>query len=129
MKKLREEYSSLTQIITTVVKLLFFKMIHLKVSSSLSSESTDVTLLKSGLHDSFGDKNKYVIRNVAAELEILAIVQDRFVNVSFKERFQKCLRSTINIITNNIYTDKNRTVKFLNLLRKNYNIFILSVDK
>ena len=104
-------------------------MIHLKVSLSLSSESTDVTLLKSGLHDSFGDKNKYVIRNVAAELEILAIVQDRFVNVSFKERFQKCLRSTINIITNNIYTDKNRTVKFLNLLIKNYNIFILSVDK
>ena len=59
-KKFREEYSSLTQIIKTVVRPLFFKVLSLP-----SSESTDVTLLKFGLHYSFGDKN-YIIRNVAA---------------------------------------------------------------
>ena len=104
-------------------------MIYLNVLSSPSSESIDVTLLKFGLHYSFGDKIKYLIRNMEAELELLAILQDKCVNVSMKENFHKYLQSSTNITTSNIYRNKDRTVALLNSLIKNDNIFILSVDK
>lgn len=89
------------------------------VLSLLLSESTNITLLRLGFHHIFVDKSTLVIKNVAAESEPLAILQDIFVNVSLKENLQKYLRSSTNIITNNIFTDKNR----------NDNVSILSVDK
>ena len=43
--------------------------------------------LKYSLHHSFTDKNKYVKRNIAVELESLAASLDEFVDQSLKEFF------------------------------------------
>ena len=53
---------------------------------NLSSESLDLSLLKYGLHQSFVDKNKYVKRNVAVEMESVALRLDKYVYVSIKEK-------------------------------------------
>ena len=58
---------------------------------NLSSENLDIEPLRYGLHLSYGDKNKYVKRNVATELESLSIILDKYVNLSSKENFHEHL--------------------------------------
>ena len=89
---------------------------------SLSSASLDLSSLKYGLHQSFVDKHKYVKRNVAVEMESVALRLDNHVNVSMKETFHEFLRTSTNIISNN-------TVKLLGPLIKNDKIVILAADK
>ena len=85
---------------------------------NLSSESLDLSSLKYGLHQSFVDKNKYVKRNVAVEMKSRAVRLDKYVDVSMKETFHGFLRSSTNIISNNIYSEKDNTVKLLSPLIK-----------
>ena len=75
------------------------------------------------------DKHKYVKRNVAVEMESVALRLDNYVDVSMKETFHEFLRSSTNIISNNIYSEKDNTVKLLITLIKNYKIAILAADK
>ena len=96
---------------------------------NLSSESLDLSSLKYGLHQSFVDKNKYVKRNVAAEMESIAVRLDKYVDISRKETFHELLRSSANIISNNIYSEKDKTVKLLSPLIKNDKTVILAADK
>ena len=95
----------------------------------LSTENLDIEPLKYGLHHSYVDKNKYVKRNVATELESLSIILDKYINPSSKENFHEYLRAATNIITKNIYNDHDNTFKSLVNLRKNENIIVLSADK
>ena len=96
---------------------------------NLSSQVLETKPLKYGLHLSFTDKKKFVKRNVAVELESLAASLDHHVEQSNKEAFHEYLRSCTNIITKNIYTDKDDTFTSLQKLRKNKDIIILSVGK
>ena len=80
---------------------------------NLSSEDLDTKPLKYGLHHSFTDKNKYVKRNIAVELESLATSLDKFINHSLKEFFHEYLRSSTNVLAKNIYSDKDTTFKSL----------------
>ena len=80
---------------------------------NLSSEDLDTKPLKYGLHHSFTDKNKYVKRNIAVELESLATSLDKFINHSLKEFFREYLRSSTNVLAKNIYSDKGTTFKSL----------------
>ena len=96
---------------------------------SLSSEDLDTKPLKYGLHHSFTDKNKYVKRNIALELESLVRSLIKFVDQSLKEFFHKSLRSSTNVLAKNIYSDKDTTFKSLNSLRKNNDIVVLAADK
>ena len=73
---------------------------------NLSSQVLDTKPLKYGLHQSFTGKNKFVKRNVAAELESLAASLDHYVEQSNKEAFHEYLGLCTNVITKNIYTDK-----------------------
>ena len=50
-------------------------------------------------------KNKYVKRNVAVELKILARFLDAHFTRREKESFHEYLRSATNIITKNVYSD------------------------
>ena len=96
---------------------------------NLSLQVLDTKPLKYGLHNSFSDKNKFVKRSVAVELESLAASLDHYVAQSNKEAFREYLRSCINIITKNIFTDKDDTFTSLQKLRKNKGIVTLSADK
>ena len=96
---------------------------------NLSSASLDLSLLKYGLCQSFVDKHKYVKQNVAVEMESVALSLDNYVDVSMKETFHEFLRSSTNIISNNIYSEKDNTVKLLSPLIKNDKIVILAADK
>ena len=95
---------------------------------NLSSASLDLSLLKYGLHQSFVDKHKYVKRNVALEMESVALRLHNYVDVSMKETFHEFLRSSTNM-SNNIYSEKDNTVKLLSPLIKNDKIVILAADK
>ena len=85
---------------------------------NLSSASLDLSLLKYGLHQSFVDKHKYVKRNVAVEMESIALWLDNYVDFSMKETFHEFLRPSTNIISNKIYSEKDNTVKLLSPLIK-----------
>ena len=80
---------------------------------NLSSELVDLSSLKYGLHQSFVDKNKYVKRNVAVEMESVSVRLDKYIDVSMKETFDEFLRSSTNIISNSIYSEKDNAVKLL----------------
>ena len=67
--------------------------------------------MRYGLHHCFTDKNKYVERNVAVELETLGRVLDAHVTHREKESFHDYLRSATNIITKNVYNDVDSTYK------------------
>ena len=54
---------------------------------------------------------------------------DPFIKEGSKENFHEYLRSVTNIISNNVYQDKDNTFKLLNRLRKNENIVVISADK
>ena len=73
---------------------------------NLSSKGLDTKPLKFDLHQSFTDKNKFVKRNVAVEVEALADFLDHYFEQFDKEAFREYLRSCTNIITKNIYLDK-----------------------
>ena len=47
---------------------------------NLSIENLDKKPLKYGLHHTFTDKNKYVKRNIASELELLAMSLNNLVD-------------------------------------------------
>ena len=96
---------------------------------NLSTENINTAPLRYGLHHSFTDKNKYVKRNVAIELETLARVLDAHVTHTEKESFHEYLRSATNIITKNVYTDVDNTYKTLSNLINNKDIVILAADK
>ena len=98
-------------------------------SCNLSSEDLDTKPLKYGLHHSFTNKNKYVKRNIAVELESLATSLEKFVDQSLKEFFHEYLRSSTNVLVKNIYSDKDATFKSLHSLRKNKDIVVLATDK
>ena len=54
---------------------------------------------------------------------------DSFIKEDSKENFHEYLRSVTNIVSNNVYRDKDNTFRLLNRLRKNENIVVLSADK
>ena len=54
---------------------------------------------------------------------------DPFINDDLKENFHEYLGSVTNIMSNNVYRDKDNTFKLLNRLRKNERIVVLSADK
>ena len=93
---------------------------------NLSSESLDLSSLKYGLHQSLVDKNKYVKRNFAVEMESIAVRLDKYVDASMKETFYEFLRSTN---SSNIYSEKDSTVKLLSPLIKNDKMVVLAADK
>ena len=94
---------------------------------NLSCEDLDTKPLNYGLHHSFTDKNKYVKRNIVVELESLATSLDKFVDQSLNESFHEYLRSSRNVLAKNIYIDKDRNFKSLDILRKNKDIVALDI--
>ena len=64
---------------------------------NLSSQVLHTKPLKYGLHQTLTDKNKFVKRNIAVELEALAASLDHYVEQSDKEPFHECHRSCTNI--------------------------------
>ena len=95
----------------------------------LSTENINMAPLRYGLHHSFTDKNKYVKRNVAVELETFARFLDPHVTHRKNESFHEYLCSASNTITKNIYSDDNNTYKSLSNLINNTNIVVLAADK
>ena len=89
----------------------------------------DVSGLKYGSHQSFIDKNRHIKQNLAVELESLSSKLDPFIKEDSNENFHEYLRSVTNIVSNNVYRDKDNTFRLLNRLRKNENIVVLSADK
>ena len=75
------------------------------------------------------NERKYVKRSVAVEIESVALRLDNYVDVSMKETFHDFLRLSTNIISNNIYSEKDNTVKLLSPLTKNDKIVVLAADK
>ena len=96
---------------------------------NLSSASLDSSSLKYGLHQSFADKHKCVKRNAAVEMESVALRLDNYVDVSMKETFHEFFRSSTNIISNKMHSEKDNTVKLLSPLIKIDKIVILAADK
>ena len=66
---------------------------------NLSSKDLNTKPLKYGLHHSFTDKNKYVKRNIAVELDSWAASAGKSVDQSLKEFFHEYLRSSPNVLT------------------------------
>ena len=103
--------------------------LHLYLAG-ISSQVLATIPLKYGLHQNFTDRNKFVKRKVSIEIEALASL-DHYVKQSNKEDFDEFLLSCTNIITKNIYTDKDKTFISLQKLRNiiNKDIVIQSADK
>ena len=124
LKALRQEITK--QLICKNKKLRNLKIKFNKLSKNkynipvlnLSSESLNLPSLKYGFHQSFVEKNKYVKRNVVVEMDSLAVRLDIFIDVSMKKTFHEFLRSSTNIISNNIYSEKDNAVKLLSPLIK-----------
>ena len=96
---------------------------------NFSSHELDVSGLKYGLHQRFTDKNKHIKGNIAVEFEALSSKLDTVINNDSKKNFHEYLTSVTNIMSNNVYRDKDNTFKLLNRLRKNEHIVVLSADK
>ena len=62
-------------------------------------------------------------------MEPVAVRLDKYVDVSMKETFYKFLSSSTNIISNNIYSEEDSTVKLLSPLTKIDKIVVLTADK
>ena len=63
------------------------------------------------------------------EFEALSSKLDPFIKEDSKENFHEYLRSVTNIVSKNVYRDKDNTFKLLNRMRKNENIVVISADK
>ena len=59
----------------------------------------------------------------------VALRLGNYVDVSMKETFHEFFRSSTNIVSNNIYSEEDNTVKLLSPLIKNDKIVILAADK
>ena len=94
----------------------------------LSSHELDLSVLKHGLHQSFTDKNN-IKQNLAVKLEELSSKLDFAISNDSKKNFNEYFRSVTNIMSNNIYQDKDNTLKPLNKLRKTENIVISLAEK
>ena len=75
----------------------------------------------------FTDTNKYIKKNEAVDLTILASILDTQVPHTKKESFHEYLRSARNI-TKNVYSDADNTYYSLSILRNNRNLVLLSID-
>ena len=62
-------------------------------------------------------------------MESVEVRLDKYVDVSMKETFYKILRSSTNIISSNIYSEEDSTVKLLSPLAKSDKIVVLTADK
>ena len=102
-------------------------ILHIIRLSVLSTENINTAPLRYGLHHRLMDKDIYVKRNVAVELETLARFLDH--HVTHRESFHEHLRSATNIITRNVYSDVDNTYKSLSSLKTNNNIVVLAADK
>ena len=60
---------------------------------NLFTENLDTEPLRYGLHHSYVDKNKNVKRNVAAKLESLSIILDKYINPSSKRNLPRIFKS------------------------------------
>ena len=85
--------------------------------------------LKYGLNHCFVDKNKFIRRNIAVELENLSNSINRFVQNDEKEAFHEFLCKYTNKFTQNVYHSKDDTFNKLKSLRNNDDIVILAGDK
>ena len=61
-------------------------------------------------------------------MESVEVRLDKYVDVSMKETFYKILRSSTNIISSNIYSEEDSTVKLLSPLAKSDKIVVLTAD-
>ena len=97
---------------------------------NLSTYDIDTdSLSKTGLDFSYIDKNKYIKRNIAVELEALANTVSKEVDPEERELLHEYLRATTQKFTTNVYQTKDKTFKSLQDIRNNENIVILSGDK
>ena len=96
---------------------------------NLSGFDVDTSCFNKGLRHSFTDKNRYVKRNLAVELEQLAIRVDSNVPSEEKENFHEFLRSCTDKFTKNVYLDKDDTFKSIMEIKSNEDIVVLSGDK
>ena len=62
-------------------------------------------------------------------MESVALRLDNYVEVSMKETFHEFFRSSTNIISNKMHSEKDNTVKLLSPLIKIDKIVILAADK
>ena len=62
-------------------------------------------------------------------MESVAVRLDKYVDASMKETFYTFLSSSTNIISNNIYSEEDSTVKLLSPLTKIDKIVVLTADK
>ena len=103
--------------------------LSLFLNDLITLENLHTKPLLNGLHHSFIDKNKYVKRNLAVELEYLTSKVDKFVLAEDKENFHEYNRSTTNLFTENVYKSSDKTFAALKQLRENKDIVILNGDK
>ena len=86
LKQLKRKNNKLRILSLKILKNADFYQV---VVINLSSQVLDTKRLKYRLHQSFTDKNKFVKRNVAVEIEALAASLDHYVKQSDKEAFQE----------------------------------------
>ena len=96
---------------------------------NLTSQVLDTKPLKYGLHQSFTDKNKSVMRNVTLEIEALATSLNHYAEQSSKKAFREYLSPCTSVITKITYINKDDTFALLQKPRKNKDIIIPSADK
>ena len=96
---------------------------------NLSGFDVDTSCFSKGLRHSFTDKNRFVKRNVAVELEQLAVRVDSNVPSEKKEEFHEFLRSCTDKFAKNVYQDKDDTFKSVLEIKNNEDIVVLSGDK
>ena len=96
---------------------------------NLSNQDVNTKVLEKGLHHIFINKNKYIQRDLAVELESLAERLDNKVLQENKECFHEFLRGTTSRFSQNIYHSKDNYFRATKELRENKSIVILSGDK
>ncbi|XP_066926368.1 uncharacterized protein [Clytia hemisphaerica] len=96
---------------------------------NLSGQDLNHECLRYGLNHCFIDKNKFVKKDLAIELEHLAEQTDEFIDDNKREEYHEYLRKLTNNLSKNVYQSKDDTFKLTRELRENENIVILSGDK
>ena len=87
---------------------------------NLSSHEVDTKYLeKTGLDYSYIDKNKYIKRNIAVELEAVANTVSKDIKPDERENFHEFLRGSTKKFTENVYQTKDKTFHSLKDLRNN----------
>ena len=70
-----------------------------------------------------------MLKKCCSRKKYVAVRLSKYVNVSMKETYHEFLRSFTNIISNNIYSEKDTTIKLFSPLIKNDKIVFLAADK